>query len=476
MIVANFEPQFESWRAEARRLLREGAAPEKVVWSQANEALSLFSMDAEVTTSTQALIPRVSPEFLANARLVSMARDDDRWALLYRLLYRMARGQHELMNDVVDNDVLKFNTLLKSVRRDLHKMHAFVRFKEVEWEGITRYVAWHRAEHPCLREGAEFFKRRFGDKPWSIFTPDESAHWDLKELSFTPGIPQHEFQVTDNFDELWKSYYSSIFNPARIKIKAMKAEMAPKYWESLPEVDIIRDLIRDAPSRLNRMAEKQNTRAVPPPMADLGELKKAAALCAACPIGAHATQTVFGEGNPSARLMIVGEQPGDQEDQQGRMFVGPAGEILNEALRAAGVDRAQIYLTNAVKHFKWRPGTTAREGGGKARVHQKPSGTEMHACRPWLEAEIARVKPDIILAMGATAGTSVLGRLPKIGSERGRVIQENPFAPRVILSWHPAAILRSSSPAEEAQRKRELAEDIALANSFVGTVNPSPSS
>ncbi|MBX3017071.1 MAG: UdgX family uracil-DNA binding protein [Bdellovibrionaceae bacterium] len=464
MILANFDPHFESWREEARRLLREGISPERIIWSSADQALSLFTMEQNRGSVAVALTPRVSADFLANARLVSMARDDERWSLLYRLLYRMACGHPELMNDVVDDDVIAFHHLLKSVKRDLHKMHAFVRFKEVHWEGITRYVAWHRSEHPCLREGAEFFKRRFGDKPWSIFTPDESAHWDLRELTFASGIPQHEFQVTDDFDELWKSYYASIFNPARIKIKAMKAEMAPKYWGTLPEVDLIRELVREAPARLHRMAERQNVRAEPPPASSLTELRQSALSCKACPIAAHATQTVFGEGPSPARLMIVGEQPGDQEDRQGRVFTGPAGEILNEALRAAGVDRTEVYVTNAVKHFKWRPGTTAREGGGKARVHQKPSGTEMHACRPWLEAEIALVKPDVILALGATAATSVLGRLPKLGSERGRVIQENTLAPRIVLSWHPAAILRSSSPEEEHRRKAELAADLALAS------------
>lgn len=474
MIVAQFEPRFESWRAEARRLLLAGTSPDTIVWSQHSNALSLFSMMDQPASHPAAagaapVKTKVSPEFLSSARMVSLSNDETKWALLYRILFRLSNGEPELMNILIDNDVMKFNHLLKSVHRDLHKMHAFVRFKEIEWEGVKRYVAWHKPEHPCLEEGAQFFVRRFGDKPWSIFTPDESAHWDCNELTFTPGIAQNEFQVTDEFDELWKSYYSAIFNPARIKIKAMKAEMSPKYWQSLPEVEMIRELVRDAPRRIETMAARQNIQTVVPKGLSLPELKTAAHSCRACPLYASATQTVFGEGPINAKILIVGEQPGDQEDQSGRMFVGPAGEMLNECLRAAGLDRDGVYITNAVKHFKWRPGNTAREGGGKARVHQKPSGTEMHACRPWLEAEIDRVKPEIVLALGATAGTSVLGRLPKITQERGQVFTDNGFAPKVILSWHPAAILRSMDPEELRTRKAQLTEDLRLALSVQST-------
>lgn len=466
MIVAQFEPRFDSWREEARKLLRDGVPPDKIQWQAPDTSLTLFQDLRDFAVPNAPVSPRVPPKFLEDARLASLANEPARWDLLYRILYRINHGEAQLLEDVVDRDVLRLHHLVKSVRRDLHKMHAFIRFKEVQIDGRLRYVAWHRPEHPCLREGANFFVRRFGDREWSIFTPDESAHWDRNQLTFGDGIAQHEFQFTDAFDELWKTYYASIFNPARIKIKAMKAEMSPKYWESLPEVALIPKLIRDAPERLARMAQHQNSQAEVRPAASLNDLRAAAASCKACPLFTDATQTVFGEGPEDAAMMIVGEQPGDHEDLEGRVFVGPAGEILNEALHGAGVRREDVYVTNAVKHFKWKAGDE-NAAGGKRRLHQKPSGRELHACRPWLQAEIQHVKPEVILLLGTTAATSVLGRLPKITQERGQVISDTASGAKVVISWHPSAILRSPHPEDAAQKKAELIEDLSLCKQLI---------
>ena len=324
-----------------------------------------------------------------------------------------------------------------------------------EVEGQELYVAWHAPEHLITELAAPFFEARFGDKPWAIFTPDRSAAWDGHELTYGPGVPQHEFPHKDEFDDVWKTYYKSIFNPARLKLKAMRAEMSPKYWASMPEASLIPELIREAPARLQRMAKNANVKAEPPVGASLSELKTAAASCTACPLYENATQTVFGEGPADAGIMIVGEQPGDQEDLQGRAFVGPAGEVFNRALAEAGLSRDSIYLTNAVKHFKW-----TRQG--KRRLHQKPNGGEMHACRPWLESEIARVKPRVILALGATAGTSILGRLPKIGQERGQVRTDSSLARAIVVSWHPSAILRSMDEREKKERFDQLVADLKI--------------
>ncbi len=170
----------------------------------------------------------------------------------------------------------------------------------------------------------------------------------------------------------------------------------------------------------------------------------------------EATHVVAGVGPADAKLMIVGEQPGDQEDLQGKPFIGPAGQVLNLQLQRANLQREKIYLTNAVKHFKF-------QRVGKLRKHSKASGTEMHACRPWLEAEISFVKPKVIIALGLTAATSILGRLPKITGERGQIIRGSPYAEAVIISWHPAAILRAVDPTEAAERKQQLGDDLRLA-------------
>jgi DNA polymerase len=172
-----------------------------------------------------------------------------------------------------------------------------------------------------------------------------------------------------------------------------------------------------------------------PPSRSLRTLREAATLCHGCDLWRNATQTVFGEGGEDAEVMFVGEQPGDQEDKDGRPFVGPAGRLLDRALEEAGIDRTLVYVTNAVKHFKWQP-------RGKRRIHQKPNWTEMTACRPWLEAEIEAVEPRVIVLLGATAAQTLLGRQFRVTKQRGELV-ESPFAEYVTATIHPSAILRA---------------------------------
>jgi uracil-DNA glycosylase family protein len=172
-----------------------------------------------------------------------------------------------------------------------------------------------------------------------------------------------------------------------------------------------------------------------PDRISLPALREAATVCHGCDLWRSATQTVFGEGAREAEVMFVGEQPGDQEDQQGRPFVGPAGRMLDRALQEAGIDRTHVYVTNAVKHFKWQP-------RGKRRIHQKPSWAEMAACRPWLEAELEVVKPRVLVALGATAAQSLLGRQFRVTKQRGELV-DSPLAEYVTATIHPLAILRA---------------------------------
>lgn len=449
--IANKSREFELWREKARDRLLRGVVPVRGDWdtSQAN----LFESSPRRRPPQRVIVPA---EFLKMAPVVACARDEDRWDLLYRVLYRLNHENFNLLKVSVDDDIRRMNLLFKSVRRDIHKMHAFVRFKKTEINGVEAYVAWHKPEHIIHEIGTPFFARRFGDKPWSIFTPDGSAHWNLEVLSFGPGMSQNDFAHEDPFDTVWKTYYKSIFNPARVKIKAMKAEMSPKYWSTLPEAEIIRELIRETPRRLQDMASTPVHLAQPPRTESWPELRAAALKCRACPLGALASQTVFGEGNIKASLMIVGEQPGDLEDVLGKPFVGPSGDILNMALMEVGIEREDLYVTKAVKHFKF----TAENG---KRLHKTASGSEMHACKPWLEHEIELVQPKVILCLGAKAGTAVYGRLVKIQSERQTLYRQSGFADVLLMSWHPSAILRTTSEEEKNLRFRELVEDLQLA-------------
>jgi DNA polymerase len=200
---------------------------------------------------------------------------------------------------------------------------------------------------------------------------------------------------------------------------------------------------------------------LPERASDTAALAEAAKGCKACHLYANATQTVFGEGGAHAALVLVGEQPGDQEDLQGHPFVGPAGRILDGALEAAGIDRNDVYVTNAVKHFKWEP-------RGKRRLHAKPNLLEVHACHGWLEAELAAVKPAVVVCMGATAAQAVLGRAVPIGASRGKVLDGGPLAPRVVVTMHPSSLLRLRHFDEKAyaRGKEQLADDLRFAASL----------
>jgi DNA polymerase len=179
-----------------------------------------------------------------------------------------------------------------------------------------------------------------------------------------------------------------------------------------------------------------------PPTDDWEVLREAAVHCTACPLYKNATQTVFGEGSLDAEAVLVGEQPGDQEDRKGHPFVGPAGQLLERALKEAGLDRRKLYITNTVKHFKWEP-------RGTRRLHQKPSSRDIAACRPWLEAELSLIKPKVLVCLGATAAQALLGPAIRVLKDRGKVI-DSPFSSRTIVTVHPSSLLRA--PDEETRR------------------------
>jgi uracil-DNA glycosylase len=191
------------------------------------------------------------------------------------------------------------------------------------------------------------------------------------------------------------------------------------------------------------------------PVSDLKRLAAAARTCKACDLWKNATQTVFGEGSPDARIVFVGEQPGDREDLSGRPFVGPAGRLLDEALEAAGIDRKLVYVTNAVKHFKWVP-----DARGKRRIHKKPSYSEIAACRPWLDSELSALKPDVLVCLGATAAQALLGREFSVMRQRGRWI-ESPLARHVIATVHPSSILRAIDSESRETQKQLFVSDLA---------------
>lgn len=191
-----------------------------------------------------------------------------------------------------------------------------------------------------------------------------------------------------------------------------------------------------------------------PPYPTLQTLRKIAANCKACDLWKIGTQTVFGEGSPHARIMFVGEQPGDREDLAGRPFVGPAGKLLDQALAQIGIDRANVYVTNVVKHFKWVP-----DERGKRRIHKKPRYSEINACRPWLDAELAVVKPQVLVCLGATAAQALLGKDFSVTRRRGELV-ESGLAPYVMATVHPSSILRAGDHESRHLQMESFVEDL----------------
>ncbi len=464
---------FAGFRNAARRLLEAGAPPERVEWSTGDRADDLFQTGESRREALEngphcgppRPAPRVNRAFLDLAQSASLHREEGRFALLYRILWRLG-DEPRLLALAADADIMRLGDLAKAVRRDIHKMHAFVRFREVASPEGEAFVAWYEPDHHTVEAAAPFFARRFASLRWTILTPRRSVCWTGDKLVFGPGAEQREAPSDDRLEDLWRTYYANIFNPARVNPEAMRAEMPKRFWRNLPEAGLIGGLVAQAPARAAAMIAAAPTlpvqrrgAAYAPAVPDAGEglagLPARLEGCRACPLWEPATQPIPGEGPAAARLMIVGEQPGDEEDISGRPFVGPAGRVLDRALAQAGVPRDGVYLTNAVKHFKFEP-------RGKKRIHKRPAAGEIHACLPWLQQEIAGVDPAVIVMLGASAAQAVLGRSVAVTRERGAPfrLQDGRWA---LVTTHPSYVLRLQDRREAEAAFAAMTGDLAAA-------------
>ena len=467
-------PTFADWQRSARRVLEQGLTPDALIWQEllgSEPALDIFE-EAELSPNEQSTPRfRVPKSFIELARAVALHRDPRRWALLYRLLWRLTHGEPKLLEVAVDPDVALALEFHKAIRHDVHKMRAFVRFREVEHDGEKWFVAWFEPAHHIVERNAKFFLDRFASMRWSILTPDRCAHWDGHELTFTDGVDKSQAPSDDNVEPLWLTYYANIFNPGRVKVHAMQAEMPKKYWSNLPEAALIPSLLEEAPRRVEEMMKRSEGKiarkaddawmsAPVPATRSLQALSAAAKGCTACPLYKNATQTVFGEGPKDARMILLGEQPGDYEDVKGKPFVGPAGQLLDRALIEAGIDRTEVYVTNAVKHFKWEP-------RGKRRIHQKPSSRDIAACRPWLEAELRVIKPEVLVLLGSTAAQTIFGPQFRVTKQRGEVM-DSEFARKTVATVHPSSLLRAPNEETRAREYAKFVDDLRVAKKAAG--------
>ena len=477
MIAANLPsiPRYEDWRDAARNMLAIAATPDEIVWrTQGSTDLLASAPTPNVQPGVRLFVSRA---FIELARKAVLHTDPERFALLYRVLWRLQRNR-DLCQDAADADVARLNAMAKAVRRDLHKMHAFVRFKEIETADGPRFIAWFEPQYHIVEETADFFVRRFAGMRWSIITPEASLHWDGEALSHGPGGVRSDVPADDARDADWRAYYASMFNPTRLKIAAMTREMPKHYWKNLPEAQDISVLIRAASERADEMvaaaptqprkrAGAAHAKIVPEDLPErltmvaehgaaprsLDDLNRALNSCRACPLWKDATQAVPGVGAVDHPLLaLVGEQPGDQEDLAGAPFIGPAGQVLDRALEAAGIARREIFVTNAVKHFKHEP-------RGKRRLHKRPNRSEVETCRWWVKHELDLVKPKLIVALGVTALQSLSNHKGSLTAIRGEALRTREgLSMRATI--HPSALLRLPDEADKEAEFARFVQDL----------------
>ncbi|MGB6231718.1 MAG: UdgX family uracil-DNA binding protein [Litorimonas sp.] len=458
---------FDAWRVQARDFCAARVHPSQVRFVPPDREETLLDFGRRGLPEARRKVV-ASPEFLERAERVACVADPERYDRLYQLLWRL-QDQPSLMRNTVDDDVRWMVEADKAVRRDRHKMHAFVRFRKVgETDaGRERFMAWFEPDNYIVDLATPFFARRFPNMDWAIVTPYRTAVWDGETLRFEPGGTRDDVPAEDVVEDQWKAYYGSIFNPSRVKISAMKAEMPVKYWNNLPEAALIPSLIAGAKQRERDMMDSLNhdpnpiaekalyqpetvdENLSPPDIAALWEQVEA---CRRCDLWDGATQGIAGVGPEEARLMIVGEQPGDKEDLAGEPFVGPAGQILTQALEEAGLSRADAYVTNAVKHFKY-------EVRGQRRIHKNPSVGEIKACNVWLEREIELVRPEIVLCLGGSAARAINGKAVKVGQNRGRVLTRADGL-KFFITSHPSYILRVQRYEDAPKAYPEMVADL----------------
>lgn len=467
------------WRGHARRLLGAGIVPADVIWLYGEGGDDLFG-DDDLPAKDVGQVGNVPRAFLDLAGQVLQHSDPERFSLLYRVLFRLQTTPY-LLQDASDRDNNALTKWASAVRRDSHKMKAFVRFRQVAAaDGSERFLAWFEPDHFVLEATAPFFARRFAGMQWGIVTPYASAWWDMENLAFGSGGRKSDMPSEDAVEADWTTYYASIFNPARLKVAMMKSEMPVKYWRNLPEAEGIKSLIRNAKAMEQEMIER--TASQPPvrhlrrvveeapkieKFQSLDDVRAGVDACRRCPLYEQATQAVFGEGPADAGVMFVGEQPGDQEDLAGRPFIGPAGQVFDKALEKVGIPRDRVYVTNAVKHFKFVP-------RGKRRIHQRPDGGEIAACRFWVDLEREMVKPSIVVALGATAAQSLLGRSSvTIGKLRGEPHQL-PDGKVLFVTNHPSYLLRIPDAAARVEEQVRFEADLALVRDAMAALEKVP--
>lgn len=433
-IVLNGETDWEGWRVATRALVLAGIAPEDLAWS-VGAAASDLPTDTSPTESVSFQVPRA---LVSLASLAFQARDPDRFGLLYGLVWRANAGE-KLLADDTDPDLSTVRRMALAVRAEAHRMRTNMRFLPVPEGHTTRFIGWFEPAHFVLPANAQLIVRRFPDLTLSIVTPDGAAHWDRSSLRFGSGLRHAEDD--EALQAWWQAHGEMLLRQATPGV-------------SIPEAKAVDEIPRppDRPALGPVVLHHK-------PDPALQDSAKQAGTCQRCPLYQPATQTVFGEGPADAPVMFVGEQPGDQEDTIGRPFVGPAGQIMDRAMEEAGLDRRSVYVTNAVKHFKFSQ-------RGKRRIHQTPEVPEIQACSFWLDVERVHVRPRLVVLMGGSAARAGLGRAVTICRERGRPIR-TAEGQTVFVTVHPSYLLRIPDAAAKAREYEAFVRDLKAIKALI---------
>jgi uracil-DNA glycosylase len=461
---------FAEWRQAARALLLCGTRPDDVIWEDPAASIDLFAeledRPEDVATRAVGVVP---PRFLRLAEAAICHRETIRFGLLYRVLFRLQKDR-ALIGVRTDPDISKLYRLAGEVRRDSEKMQAFVQARMDDGD----FAAWLEPAHYVLERTARVLVRRVADRRWAILTAYRSAAWDGAQLIFGSGARRADVPAKDASGETWRSFFASIFNATTSRFATRKSVISGSSLRNLSEVQLIASLVRDAtqaepemtaraatgaPARHARAEARKPEPAEARDIVSLADARAAIEGCTRCPLYQCATQAVFGEGPQRAAVMFVGEQPGDQEDLAGKPFVGPAGQMLDRALDKVGIDRSQVYVTNAVKHFKFEP-------RGKKRIHQKPTAGEVQACKFWLNLEREFVRPKLVVALGATAVASLMGKNSSITSLRGKKL-ELPDGATLMVTVHPSYLLRMPDRDKAAQELKSFESDLRAVKAFI---------
>ncbi|MFM0627416.1 UdgX family uracil-DNA binding protein [Paraburkholderia xenovorans] len=459
----SIEPSFAAWRRAARELLRQGVEPERIEWVEFDSCESVGSGTGSANTQDNSAAPAVATpaiprELLAWLKTAACFCAPDRWSLLYRILWRWTHGERHVL-DPQDADGALLDQRIQSVEHETNDLVTLTLFRRRDPSmGAPEFVGWYEPHHDLLAQAAERFAERMGDSTWMLATPQGAVFWNgmmlrisrpaaddgetscpehpqqnpLATQALLPGAMAGEATTSEPTEALWLAYYASAFNGA-------PAPVPLRYWRTPPAGPPLPAQLARERSRLGAQSGTVTVPEMPPleysaVTPPLREPTGPLATCRRCALWRNAKQAVAGAGPAQTALMVVGEQPGEYENQHGAPFTGPAGQLLDTVLARAGLDRAALYLTYAVKHYKW-------ETLEQQRVHRTPARREVEACQYWLEHELTQIAPRVVVTLGATALKALTGAHVNLSEYLGQTIDHG--GRLIVPTWHPSYALKT---------------------------------